>query len=164
MRFKISRFIDYKKSARDNARIVIPLLVARAVAQGREPLVQKDPQFLHGFRVELKRVRDTVNLFEPWFGLHQIRFVQILAKLLRILGELNDVMTAREVLLKGRLLCLNPKIEHYLEERVLYKVAEFARLWQATLGDDRNAASWVNYFAGQSGLTGYASALNVNFD
>jgi CHAD domain-containing protein len=111
VRFKISKFIDCKASTTDNARNVLPLLVARAIAQGREPMLQDDPQFLHRLRIQLKRIRDTLDLFGPCYGLHRIRFVKVLTRLLRVLGELNDVMTAREVLLKRQLLSPHPKIQ-----------------------------------------------------
>ncbi|MCB9453443.1 MAG: CHAD domain-containing protein [Anaerolineaceae bacterium] len=80
-------------------RHVLPLLIAERLASVRayDPLLAGEPdvETLHALRIEFKRLRYTVSLFNSVLGKSIAEFITELKVIQDHLGRLNDIATAR---------------------------------------------------------------------
>jgi len=143
----IPTLFDRADTAQVNAHNVLPLLVAAVLEGAKEPVARATPEMLHGLRISLRRLRDTIEMFSPCYDLHLDRFIKMLRELLQALGELNDIATTRKILLKRRPLSQTGKLCSALEEQITNKIPEFVRLSRKTIGDARVAQHWLEYLA-----------------
>lgn len=82
-------------------RHVLPSLIYNRLAAvlAYEPVLEKaDAEMLHGLRIEFKRLRYTVSLFEGVLGTQIADFIDELKELQDCLGHLNDATSARALL------------------------------------------------------------------
>ncbi len=130
---------EAKSSAKDGivplqVRLVLPGLIYDRVAAVRaynEVLGQADITTLHALRIEFKRLRYTVSLFEEVLGPQIGEFIKEIKTLQDNLGNMNDVTSART-----RLQNLSeehqPSLAGYLthlDEQELALRGQFGELW-----------------------------------
>jgi CHAD domain-containing protein len=135
------------QSSVQNAAEVLPALVSVFFAQGRALTSPPAPEALHAFRIQLKRLRDTLELFQPCYNRRLERLLKSLQELQQTLGELNDLAATRRMLAdrdfdeSRRNLCDN------LDARIAEKIEQFFPVWRDTFTHEDEARRWVNYLA-----------------
>ena len=135
-------------SAAENARAVLPRLAERLFAAGRK-MVSADvtPKGLHRFRLEVKRFRYELELFQPCYGPALLRRLEQLKELQDHLGAVNDCETTLQ------LLRLRP-YRKLAERRVLRKELKalsqtrtqaFISYWNETFDQPDRLRWWTTY-------------------
>jgi CHAD domain-containing protein len=85
------------------ARRLLPAMIEELFRAGREAArPDSSQQRMHGFRLEAKRVRYTLELFEPVYGRKAKRIVESLKGLQEKLGAINDCATTLEMIRRDR--------------------------------------------------------------
>jgi CHAD domain-containing protein len=137
-----------EQSSIQNAAEVLPLLAAAFFAQGRTLTAQAAPEALHAFRIQTKRFRDTLELFQPCYNRRLERLLKLLRELQQTLGELNDLAATRRLLVdrgrekSGQNLC------DKLDARIAEKTDQFFSVWRETFAREDEARRWIAYLAG----------------
>ncbi len=130
-----------------NTRRHLPQLISWYFDFGRALLAQDiAPSDLHRLRLATKRVRYTLELFQDRYGpgletrMNQLRHVQ------QLLGELNDVVAARQ-LLAGRIPGRNHQrlVEKSLADRLAAKLGEFRTYWAQVFDAPDQERRWTHY-------------------
>lgn len=118
------------------ARERLPAMARDFFAAGRAAATDDNPATLHGFRIEAKRFRYSLELYGPCYRedelkdrLASIRAVQ------QSLGEMNDLAAVER--LTGR----------SLAAEIARKIQEFRALWAAGLGQESAEADWVTWLS-----------------
>src|SRR5271154_7497990 len=87
------------QSAEENARVVLPKMARKYFEAGRKAIEGKrPPDELHGFRLETKRFRYTLELFRPLYGPQMDRYLKALRELQGALGKVSDYQAIQRVL------------------------------------------------------------------
>lgn len=142
MKRKVDLKWDPRLDPAASACALLPGLARQYFAQGRkaaEPNVSGAR--LHEFRLATKRLRYTLELFEPLYGpgiearLKQVRRVQ------QVLGDVQDCETLRSM--KG--VRQHRKLKAWVERRLEKKRNEFQRLWQAEFDGEAAERRWLLY-------------------
>ncbi len=114
------------QSAAENARVVLPKMARKYFEAGRQAIEGKrPPEELHGFRLETKRFRYTLELFRPLYGPNLDRYLKALRELQGTLGKVSDYQAIQRVLSKDPV--LNKQIEHALKG----KIKSLRQSWRA---------------------------------
>jgi CHAD domain-containing protein len=93
------------------------------------------PEMLHGLRIEFKRLRYTVSLFEDVLGTQIQNFIEDLKAMQEHLGRLNDIMVAQENLddlIVGRNGYVSDSVRAYTERlnaEAANLLAQFPAMW-----------------------------------
>jgi CHAD domain-containing protein len=82
---------------------------------------------LHRFRIEAKKFRYALELFEPSWGAPVSQWLERLKPVQTLLGEIHDSFMAREM---AASFGGTPEIEAWLKRRQRRKTREFRRAWQ----------------------------------
>jgi CHAD domain-containing protein len=131
------------ESAAENARAVLPKMARKYFEAGRKAIEGKrPPDELHGFRLETKRFRYTLELFRPLYGPNLDRYLKALRELQGALGKVSDYQAIQRVLSNDRE--LNKQIEHLLKG----KVRDLRQSWRAFDADGK-LKRWRVYLAGE---------------
>jgi CHAD domain-containing protein len=131
------------QSAAANARVVLPKMARKYFEAGRDAIEGKQPpEELHGFRLETKRFRYTLELFRPLYGPNLDRYLKALRELQGALGKVSDYQAIQRVLSKDPV--LNKQIEHALKG----KVKSLRQSWRA-FDSDGQLKRWRSYLAGE---------------
>jgi triphosphatase len=94
---------DSKESARENARRLLPAMMTDLFRAGREAArPDSSRQRMHRFRLEAKRLRYTLELFDPLYGRKAKQIVESLKGLQEKLGAINDCATTLEMIRRDR--------------------------------------------------------------
>jgi CHAD domain-containing protein len=139
---KPSRIVwDAEKTASANAALKLPALAAAYFQAGRE-LVGGNASFdaLHRFRLETKRFRYTVELFRPCYGAALDERLAALEKIQDLLGEINDGVTAQELLGRER-----RSLAPLLERHIAQKRRELNRYWRDSFDAAGRERWWSDY-------------------
>src|SRR6202040_3372076 len=92
-----------KESARENAGRLLPSMLADLFRTGREAArLDSSRQRMHRFRLEAKRLRYTLELFDPVYGRKAKQIVESLKGLQEKLGAINDCATTLEMIRRDR--------------------------------------------------------------
>ncbi len=106
------------------------------------------PARLHAFRLQTKRFRYTLEMFQPLYGPTLGRMIRSLRRLQQLLGDVNDCEATRALVGKtgNRRSLQVRRVLRFLDRRQAERVAELGRVW---LEFDREGASarWINYLA-----------------
>jgi CHAD domain-containing protein len=137
-----------EQNAAQNATEVLPALAVAFFAHGKALTPQAPPEALHSFRLQAKRLRDTLELFRPCYTPRLERLLTVLREIQQILGELNDLRTTRQLLADRGFDKSNPSVLDTLAARMAEKPELFFALWQKTFPHEREERRWVNYLAG----------------
>jgi CHAD domain-containing protein len=136
------------QSAAQNATEVLPALAVAFFAQGKALTPHAPPEALRSFRLQAKRLRDTLELFRPCYTPRLERLLTVLREIQQILGELNDLRTTRKLLADRGFDKSDPSVLDSLAARMADKPGLFFTLWQKTFAREHEERRWVNYLAG----------------
>ncbi len=130
------------QSAVENARLVLPKMARKYFEAGRKAIDGKrPPEELHGFRLETKRFRYTLELFRPLYGPTIDRYLKALRELQSALGKVSDYQAIQRVLPNDS--DLQAKIEHALKG----KIKDLRHSWKA-FDSEGQLKRWRTYLAG----------------
>ncbi len=138
---------DERRSAAGNARRELPALMAAYFARVRH-LLAKDPPpaKLHRVRLVTKRIRYTLELFRPCYGRGLDARIAGLRDVQRLLGEVNDCVTAASLLSKGmRASPQKAHVKKFLDDRARLKAADFRRHWAEVFDAPGQERWWTGY-------------------
>ncbi|MEZ4670542.1 MAG: CHAD domain-containing protein [Anaerolineae bacterium] len=116
-------------------RHILPAMIYSRMAAVRayETVVDAaDAPIFHALRIELKRLRYTVSLFQGVLGTQIDDFIEELKSLQDCLGHMNDVATARarlSLLLEGHPVEVLNMYLKYLEKKEAASHSSFLELW-----------------------------------
>ncbi|HUS05589.1 MAG TPA: CHAD domain-containing protein [Bryobacteraceae bacterium] len=132
------------RSLTENLRKRLPELTEDFLKHGHLAMRhKKSGRHLHGFRLAVKRYRYTLELFLPVFGPGLQAKLEILRQLQRLMGEINDCVTARKLLkqIPGA-----KASREALEKRMIRKAAVLRRYWKEQFEPAETTAAWCAYF------------------
>jgi CHAD domain-containing protein len=130
-------------SAAANAREVLPKMAREYFQAGRDAVSAKiPPDELHGFRLETKRFRYTLELFQPVYGPQLDRYLKALRQLQGALGKVSDYQAIRRVLEGDRAL------QAHIRQALKRKVRDLRHEWRA-FDSAGELKRWRTYLAGQ---------------
>jgi CHAD domain-containing protein len=133
---------DERTDAAANARRELPQLAADYFARARKLLAEDPPPArLHGLRLDTKRLRYTLELFQPCYGPGLEVRLQALRRVQQLLGEVNDSVAAAALLPKGA------RGRPHLENRAESKAQEFRRHWAEAMDAPGQADRWKAYLS-----------------
>src|SRR5947209_17408051 len=90
---------DERRGAQANARRVLPEFVAAYFQKVRQFLEKdREPKDFHRMRLASKRLRYTLELFVPCYGIGLEERLETLKELQDSLGEVNDAVASRALL------------------------------------------------------------------
>jgi CHAD domain-containing protein len=113
-------------SAAENARVVLPKMARKYFEAGRKAIQGKrPPDELHGFRLETKRFRYTLELFRPLYGPTMDRYLKALRELQGALGKVSDYQAIQRVLSD------DDELNKHLDHAVKGKVKDLRHTWRA---------------------------------
>ncbi len=135
------------QSSVQNAAEVLPALAAAFFAQGRALTSQPPPEALHNFRIQAKRLRDTVELFQSCYNRRLERLLKSLRELQQTLGELNDLAATRRMLVDRGFDKSRRNLFANLDARIAEKTDQFFPVWRDTFAREDEARRWVHYLA-----------------
>jgi len=125
-----------------NAREVLPKLARKYFEAGRDAVSEKrPPDELHGFRLETKRFRYTLELFRPVYGPQLDRYLKALHELQGALGKVSDYQAIQRVVHGDR--ALKDHLHHTLKR----KVKDLRHEWRA-FDSEGELKRWRTYLAG----------------
>jgi CHAD domain-containing protein len=136
-------FWDSARSAEENASQKLPLLAQAYFRAGRALFAAKPAAgALHRFRLETKRFRYTLELFQPCYGPGLEERLKLLRNMQDLLGEINDCATTQ------KLLGAQPiGVSKFLERRMLLRTRALRMCWQQAFDDEGQESWWTNYLA-----------------
>lgn len=108
-------------------------------ARGHRAAAAKNPRQLHEFRITAKKFRYTLELFEPYCPAVS-RLAESLKGTQRLLGDINDCETTREILANFR---PQEDLDAWLMSRQRKRIVEFRRHWTTQFGDRQAELSWI---------------------
>lgn len=139
------------KSAAENARLVLPELAARYFTAGRALIARKpSPASLHKFRLETKRFRYTLELFNRCYGPGLGQRLKALQRIQQDLGSINDWATTRKILSgKGRPRARGPlaRLAEYIDAQAPARTEALIGHLKESLQSDEQQRWWVGYLA-----------------
>lgn len=133
---------DGSKSAEENASRKLPPLARAYFRAGRVLFAaEPSPESLHKFRLESKRFRYTLELFQPCYGPGLEKRLKMLRDMQDLLGEINDCATTQKLV--GR----QPAISKFLERRTALKKRALRNYWFQVFAAADQEGWWTNYLA-----------------
>ena len=129
------------RSAQENACQKLPPL-ARAYFRAGRALFAAKPTTgdFHKFRLETKRFRYTLELFELCYGPGLEERLKLLRTMQDLLGEINDCAATQ------KLLGAQPhRASKFLERRMTLKARELRTWWRGTFDGAGQESWWTNY-------------------
>lgn len=138
------------KSAAENARLKLPLLVAAYFEAGRQ-LILREPSAdeLHRFRLEGKRLRYTLELFRPCYGPSLVRAINALREIQQHLGDCNDCAATMQLLADRFPNAVRQKrqITRFLQARAAESLAKFREQWREKFDAPGQERRWLRYLS-----------------
>lgn len=147
---------ECQKSEVENARRKLPAMAAKFIKKGNRLVSRKiRPEELHPFRLEAKRFRYTLELFESFYGPGFQERLEALRKIQNHLGDINDCVATHNLLTMGNPRRLGLKeVLAFLDRRAAKKVDGFRECWEEHFAALGRKAWWIDYlsrFAGRRG-------------
>ncbi|MGH9721437.1 MAG: CHAD domain-containing protein [Bryobacteraceae bacterium] len=140
---------DKDKSATENARAALPKLVANYFDAGRKLVVDSSAEgdTVHRFRLAGKRLRYTLELFQPFYGSGLNPYLDSMRKVQNILGDANDYETARRLVAKetparSR---LGKELREVLDKRLKRLMKKFRLFWKTEMDRAGNRRHWMRF-------------------
>jgi CHAD domain-containing protein len=131
------------QSIATNAREVLPKMAQKYFQAGREAVGEKrSPNELHGFRLNTKRFRYTLELFRPVYGPQLDRYLKALRELQAALGKISDYQAIQRVVHRDRVL------EAQIRQSLAKRVKNLRHEWRA-FDSDGELKRWRTYLAGE---------------
>lgn len=131
------------RSAAQNASLKLPALSKAYFKAGRQILAgNSSVQTLHGFRLETKRFRYTLELFRPVYGPGIDLRLARLREIQDFMGEINDCAATQQLLGKH-----GKKFATFLERKIVRKRRELRSYWRRTFDAPGQERWWADYLA-----------------
>jgi CHAD domain-containing protein len=128
-----------------NARRHLPPLASAYFVEARTMLAEaEEPAKLHRLRLISKRLRYTLELFQPCYGPGIDLRLQALKRVQDLLGEINDAVIAASLI---EYLPNSVRMKRYLHERAARKAAAFRIEWQQHFDARGQEGWWTSYLA-----------------
>ena len=128
-------------SVQDHARELLTAMAADFFNHGNEAATPNaTSNQMHGFRISAKKFRYTMELFAPAYGPVLNARIEQVRRLQTILGEGNDCVTLRGIL-------LGHESGNRLRQRQHRKIAEFRKQWKSQFGGASIGRQWVEDLA-----------------
>jgi CHAD domain-containing protein len=125
-----------------NARRELPLMAAAYFADVRLTLAANPPlPEMHRLRLGAKRLRYGLELFRALYGPGLDGRLKSLRKIQRLLGELNDAVTAAALLPRAAV------SRNKLLERANESLRQFRAYWELEFAPPERERAWVAYLA-----------------
>ncbi|MCP5119892.1 MAG: CHAD domain-containing protein [bacterium] len=146
---------DAGESALENARVQLPEMARGFFAAGRKATKKKTKiKVLHRFRLEVKRFRYTLELFQPFYGKALEERLGVLRRAQQDLGALNDIAVTRKLILAAgsRKDPVVKDLLAHLDQIERQKASGFLDYWRDTFASPEVERKWVWYlktFAGR---------------
>ena len=136
-------FWDSARSAEQNASQKLPA-IAREYFQAGRALFAAKPAVgaFHKFRLETKRFRYTLELFQPCYGPGLEERLKLLRDIQDLLGEINDCATTQKLLRSH-----SDRVSKFLERRMALRARTLRTLWRQTIDGEGQEGWWANYLA-----------------
>jgi CHAD domain-containing protein len=140
---------DEKAGAAANARRELPRSVAAFFAEGRAALAANvRPERLHPLRVSGKRLRYSLELFEPCYGPGLQERLDALKQVQDALGDLQDAVASRRTIRK----LMRPSrqratLERLASTRAAEKAKAFREHWEKVFDARGRERWWTGYLA-----------------
>jgi CHAD domain-containing protein len=129
-------------SAAENARLVLPKMTRKYFEAGRKAIEgRQPPEELHGFRLETKRFRYTLEMFRPLYGPNLDRYLKALHELQGALGKVSDYQAILRVLSN------DPELKKQIERTLKGKVKSLRQSWRA-FDSNGQLKRWRSYLSG----------------
>ncbi|MEX2260504.1 MAG: CHAD domain-containing protein [Bryobacteraceae bacterium] len=148
---------NVSETAYENALAELPRLADAFFEQGRAVVAPPDGMApsvhqLHAFRLEAKRFRYTLELFQPCYGPEFETFLQSLRAIQQALGEMNDSATTARLIGEGNFKGLRGRQTFlaFLGLRMNEKAAEFRQLWSERFDARGEQRRWHEYLSGKA--------------
>ena len=138
-----------------NARRELPPLARHYFASGRKLLGGKvTPRQLHPFRLETKRFRYTLELFQPVYGPSLDRKIASLREIQRHLGGINDCVTTAALLreMGARNTRQTAALFAFLDAEAARIAAAFGKYWKETFDAPARERQWCDYLKRYAGV------------
>jgi CHAD domain-containing protein len=136
-------FWDGARSAEENASQRLPVLAREYFRAGRALFAAKPAVgAFHKFRLETKRFRYTLELFQPCYGPGLEERLKLLRDIQDLLGEINDCATTQRLLRAH-----SDRVSRFLERRMALRARTLRTLWRETINGDGQEIWWTNYLA-----------------
>ena len=131
------------QSAAQSARELLPKMTRRYFEAGRVAMDHKHPpEELHAFRLETKRFRYSLELFQPLYGPTLDRFLGALKELQSALGKVSDYQAI------GRVLANDRTLKAEIERATKGKMKDLRRNWRA-FDSPGELKRWRSYLASE---------------
>ncbi len=122
--------------------MVLPKMARKYFEAGRKAIEGKSPpEELHGFRLETKRFRYTLELFRPLYGPNLDRYLIALRELQGVLGKVSDYQAIQRVL-SG-----DDELKKQIDRAVKERIKDLRHSWRA-FDADGQLKRWRTYLAG----------------
>ncbi len=134
------------ESAIVNAMRILPKLAREYFKAGRKLDRNSSPSDMHGFRLNTKQLRYTLEIFAPLYGPGLTARMETLRPIQNALGDLNDC----NVLLAEMNSRLPHKARVYVQKRAREKHDAFLRYWREEFdiaGEDKKWEQYLTRFA-----------------
>jgi CHAD domain-containing protein len=124
-------------------------LVRRFFRAARKAAESDSPRNLHRLRLEAKRLRYTLELFESLYGPALQRRLAQLRKLQGYLGDISDIGTTSAMFNNGadRRRIEVARLQDYLRSRLADRLAAFRRYWKTVMDAPGERERWMAYVA-----------------
>jgi CHAD domain-containing protein len=134
---------DSAKGAEENASQKLPPLARAYIGAGRALFAAKPTTgVFHKFRLETKRFRYTLELFQPCYGPGLEERLKLLRNIQDLLGAINDCGTTQKLLGDRPV-----RISKFLERRMALKTRALRLCWQQAFDGAGQEIWWTNYLA-----------------
>ena len=157
---------DPSQGVIESAGIVLPPLASHLFRSGRNTVEGKlTENRLHGFLLEVKRFRYTLELFRPLYGPALDKRLSGLRRLQQLLGRISDCAAIRALLLeeRGKKDSTLERVLHKLDAVEQERTGKFLNYWKETFDAPGEEQAWVRYlrnYAGR-GKSGFRAARAV---
>jgi CHAD domain-containing protein len=134
-----------KASVRDNLQARLPGLAAKYFAAGRQGLAAGSPwEEMHGFRLETKRFRYTLEIFREAYGPGLRKRIEALKQVQTLLGDINDCIVTSSMLadVPG-----TEALRTKLDERARRWTEKLRKFWISEFDAPGQEVRWVRYLA-----------------
>jgi CHAD domain-containing protein len=131
------------QSVAANAREVLPKMARKYFQAGRDAVsAKRRPKELHGFRLQTKRFRYTLELFRPVYGPQMDRYLKALHELQGALGKISDYQAIQRVMPGDRVL------KAQIRQALTRRVKDLRHEWRA-FDSEGELKRWRSYLAGE---------------
>ena len=142
------------QTAAENARKILPGLAESFVRLGRKVAHDRAAaKALHSFRLQAKRLRYCLELFQPCYGPGLKERLDVLKRVQDYLGALNDTAVTRTMLrdAAAKRLPEAQQLDEFLRARAEEKKSEFLHYWRETCDSPEHLRWWKDYLKRFSG-------------